>query len=122
MYTFSQAQIFIIFLIIGLCIGIFFDIFRALRKTFKTTELATYIEDIIFMAIVRISDDKYTNFSKQWSNTLIYYNCNFFRNIFLFFEYKQNLFHNFPNFYEIFQKNILFSNFLKKYSTKKEGF
>ena len=54
MYTFSQGQIFIVFLIIGICIGVIFDIFRTLRKVFKTPDLATYIEDIIFMAIVGI--------------------------------------------------------------------
>ncbi len=53
MYTFSQGQIFIIFLIIGLCLGIFFDLFRALRKTFQTPDLITYMEDIIFMAVAR---------------------------------------------------------------------
>lgn len=64
MYTFSQVQIFIIFLIIGLCIGILFDLFRALRKTFKTPDFITYIEDITFMAFVRNSYYKHANFSK----------------------------------------------------------
>lgn len=64
MYTFSQVQIFIIFLIIGLCIGILFDLFRALRKTFKTPDFITYIEDITFMACVRNSYYKHANFSK----------------------------------------------------------
>lgn len=54
MYVFSQGQIFIIFLILGLCIGSIFDFFRALRKTFKTPDFLTIIEDIIFMAIVGI--------------------------------------------------------------------
>lgn len=64
MYTFSQGQIFIVFLIIGLCLGLFFDMFRALRKTFETPDLITYIEDIVFMAIARIFDCKYLNFSQ----------------------------------------------------------
>ncbi len=54
MYTFSQGQIFILFLILGLSIGIFFDLFRALRKTFKTSDFVTCIEDIIFMLLVGI--------------------------------------------------------------------
>ncbi len=54
MYTFSQGQVFILFLILGLCIGVFFDFFRALRKTFKTSDFITYIEDIIFMLVVGI--------------------------------------------------------------------
>ena len=54
MYAISQCQIFIIFLIIGLCTGIFFDFFRALRKTFKTSNFVTNIEDVIFISIVGI--------------------------------------------------------------------
>lgn len=54
MYVFSQGQIFILFLILGLCIGVIFDIFRASRKTFRTSDFVTAIEDIIFMAIVGI--------------------------------------------------------------------
>lgn len=54
MSTFSQGQIFILFLILGLCIGTFFDFFRALRKTFKTSDFVTHMEDIIFMLLVGI--------------------------------------------------------------------
>lgn len=54
MYVFSQGQIFVIFLILGLFIGIFFDIFRALRKTFKTIDLVTSIQDIFFVTVVGI--------------------------------------------------------------------
>lgn len=44
----SQAYTFLLFIINGICIGIFFDIFRILRKTFKTRDWITYLEDIIF--------------------------------------------------------------------------
>ena len=54
MYTFSQGQVFIVFLIIGLCIGSLFDFFRAIRKNFKTSDFVTYVQDIIFMALVGI--------------------------------------------------------------------
>ena len=54
MYVFSQGQIFIIFFILGLCIGIIFDIFRAFRKTVKIPDFITGIQDMIFMAIVGI--------------------------------------------------------------------
>ncbi len=37
-----------IFTITGIIIGIFFDIFRVLRKSFSTPDIITYIEDIIF--------------------------------------------------------------------------
>jgi len=54
MYVFSQGQIFIIFIILGMCIGVIFDFFRSSRKIFKTSDFMTSIEDIIFMAIVGI--------------------------------------------------------------------
>lgn len=44
----NQAYLFLIFIINGVLIGLVFDIFRILRKTFKTTDFITYIEDITF--------------------------------------------------------------------------
>ena len=44
----NQAYIFAVFMINGIIIGILFDIFRILRKTIKTNDIFTYIEDIIF--------------------------------------------------------------------------
>ena len=54
MNAFSQGQIFVLFLILGLGIGVLFDFFRALRKTFQTSDLVTYLEDVIFMLVVGI--------------------------------------------------------------------
>ena len=42
-----------IYILCGLAIGIFFDIFRILRKTFKTSNFMTYIEDTIFRSYNR---------------------------------------------------------------------
>lgn len=50
----SQAILFIIFLIIGFIIGILFDFFRILRKSFKTGIIITSIEDIIFWLLTGI--------------------------------------------------------------------
>lgn len=47
----NQAYTFLLFIINGICIGIFFDIFRILRKTFKTSDWITYIEDITFWCL-----------------------------------------------------------------------
>ena len=47
----NQAYIFLIFILDGLLIGIIFDIFRIIRKTFKTSDTLTYIQDIIFWII-----------------------------------------------------------------------
>lgn len=43
-----QLYSFIIYIVSGIIIGIFFDIFRILRKSFKTSDILTYIEDILF--------------------------------------------------------------------------
>ncbi len=37
------------FLFIGICIGVLFDIFRIVRKCFKTSDFITYVHDIIFL-------------------------------------------------------------------------
>ena len=50
----SQAYLFVICFLCGVIIGIFFDIFRILRKSFKTPDLVTYIEDIIFGIITGV--------------------------------------------------------------------
>lgn len=44
----NQAYLFLIFSINGLVIGLLFDFFRILRKTFKTKDFVTYLEDILF--------------------------------------------------------------------------
>lgn len=44
----EQMYIFLVFIICGIIIGIIFDIFRILRKSFKTPDFVTYIEDILF--------------------------------------------------------------------------
>lgn len=47
----SQAHLFYIFALTGILLGVLFDIFRILRKSFKTSDLITYVEDIIFWVI-----------------------------------------------------------------------
>lgn len=44
----NQAYIFLVFIINGFLIGILFDIFRILRRSFKTKDIITCIEDILF--------------------------------------------------------------------------
>lgn len=51
MQEFSQEQVFVFFLIIGVIIGILFDIFRVLRKNFKTPDMITFIQDISFFLL-----------------------------------------------------------------------
>ena len=50
----SQIGIFLIYLIAGVLICLLYDICRALRKTVKTPDLVTYIEDTIFWILVAI--------------------------------------------------------------------
>ena len=52
--TVNQIYSFVIFIINGLIIGILFDIFRISRKTFKTSNIVTYIEDIIFWILTGV--------------------------------------------------------------------
>lgn len=49
-----QFITFSIFTIIGLALGIIFDIFRISRKSFKTIDLITHIEDLLFLLITLI--------------------------------------------------------------------
>lgn len=46
--TLMQLYALFIFTISGIVIGLFFDIFRVFRKTFKTSDVVTYLQDIIF--------------------------------------------------------------------------
>jgi len=47
----TQLYVFFIFILTGFIIGIIFDLFRILRKTFKTNDFFTLIEDILFWLI-----------------------------------------------------------------------
>ena len=44
----NQLYVFLMYCLSGLIIGILFDIFRIFRKSFKTPDIVTYIEDVIF--------------------------------------------------------------------------
>ena len=52
--VYSQVFLFLIFLINGSIIGILFDLFRILRKSFKTGIIITAIEDILFWILTGI--------------------------------------------------------------------
>ncbi len=51
MGAYEQLKFFSLYILNGIFIGIIFDFFRALRKTFKTADIVTYIEDIIFWIV-----------------------------------------------------------------------
>ena len=53
MYTNNAEQLFsfFVFIVVGTIIGIIFDIFRIFRRTIKTSDIVTYIEDISFWII-----------------------------------------------------------------------
>ncbi len=50
-YSFNQLYIFSVFILTGILIAILFDIFRILRKSFKTSDIVTYFEDITFWVL-----------------------------------------------------------------------
>lgn len=44
----NQAYLFLVFSLTGVIIGVLFDFFRILRRSIKTPNVITYIEDILF--------------------------------------------------------------------------
>ena len=61
----NQSYLFLIFSLTGVAIGFLFDFFRILRRTIKTSNIMTYIEDILFWILTGL---------------LILYNIWFFNN------------------------------------------
>ena len=61
----DQAYLFLVFSLTGVIIGILFDFFRILRRTIRTNNIITYIEDILFWILTGL---------------LILYNIWFFNN------------------------------------------
>jgi len=51
---YNQLYILILFVLTGIVIGVLFDCFRIIRRTFKTPDFITYIEDILFWIMVGI--------------------------------------------------------------------
>lgn len=51
MNYFSQEEVFLLFFVIGIIIGLLFDFFKVLRKSFKTNDIVTFAEDLIFLVI-----------------------------------------------------------------------
>ena len=51
----KELYTFLMFILTGLAIGILFDIFRILRRSFKTKDFITYIEDILFWIFTGIT-------------------------------------------------------------------
>ena len=52
MFYENQAYIFVMFILIGILIGLIFDIFRVSRQFFKTSNIITYIEDAVFWILI----------------------------------------------------------------------
>ena len=50
----NQAFLFLVFILVGAIIGLLFDFFRILRRSFKTNDIFTYIQDIIFWILTGI--------------------------------------------------------------------
>lgn len=50
----NQAYLFLVFSLTGVIIGVLFDFFRILRRTIKTSNIITYIEDVLFWILTGI--------------------------------------------------------------------
>ena len=48
----NEFNVFLSFVLIGLIIGFLFDFFRILSRSYKTPDVVTIIEDIIFLVNV----------------------------------------------------------------------
>ena len=51
MQILNQGQEFLFFFVVGVIICFIFDLFRSSRYVFKTSDLITHIEDILFLLI-----------------------------------------------------------------------
>lgn len=50
----NQAYLFLVFSLTGIAIGLLFDFFRILRRSFKTPNALIYIEDILFWILAGV--------------------------------------------------------------------
>ena len=50
----NQAYLFIVFSLTGVVIGLLFDFFRILRRSFKTSNIITYFEDVLFWILAGV--------------------------------------------------------------------
>ena len=93
----DQAYLFIVFSLTGVVIGILFDFFRILRRSFKTSNIITYVEDVLFWILTGV---------------LILYNIWYFNNgeirIYMFLEIIMGLL-----IYMLTLSNIIVSLFSK---------
>jgi len=53
-FVISQAYIFLCTVVGGMVIALIYDIFRIKRRAFKTGNLLTYVEDLLFWVIVAV--------------------------------------------------------------------
>ena len=54
MQVLNQGQEFLCFFVVGVIICFTFDLFRSSRYVFKTPDLITHIEDILFLLISQL--------------------------------------------------------------------
>lgn len=50
----SEIYTFLLFILTGISIGILFDIFRIFRRSFKTVDFITYIQDFLFWVLAGV--------------------------------------------------------------------
>ena len=76
----NQAYLFLVFSLTGVVIGVLFDFFRILRRSIKTSNTITYIEDILFWILTGILilysiwffNNVICNANNHWECTWIY--------------------------------------------------
>ena len=50
----NQAYLFLVFIINGIIIGILFDVFRILRRSFRTSDIITHTQDVLFWILTGV--------------------------------------------------------------------
>lgn len=83
----NQAYAFMMFIVNGIIIGILFDCFRILRQSFKTSDMVTYVEDILFWILTGITTLYFIFSYNNRTNTFICFFRNSIRSSTLYINY-----------------------------------
>lgn len=102
----SQIGLFLIYVASGILICLLFDIFRALRKSIKTADIITYVEDTIFW-IIAASFLMYLIFTLNSGNIRMYIFIALFIGGLLYYCTISKLFLNVSTKFFTLLKNLL---------------
>ena len=85
----NQLFSFFIYVIVGILLGFIFDIFRAFRRSIKNSNVATNIEDILFVIISFIIIAMVVQIVSKGRIKVLYFIRNYTWNSYIFFKCQQ---------------------------------